>query len=498
MRSFSSALYSLTQPFADMGDEEDFFDSAPFPEALATDAYEPIEEKDAKGVFTAPTSTFRMTTSNASMGILFNQLRSGRYIEMDQVRIEEILNAFDYKVEAPKDAKFAITTELKPKSRDKKLLFVHVQACEERREHQNIVVLLDVSGSMYDNAEVTQATVATILSKLHPGDKFSLVTYSNEDHTVVDGYTIKDEQDKEQLMGLLLGLEIDGGTYGSAGIETAYAIGAKYYREDWSNQVMLITDGDLNFGITSKGGLKGLIEEKKKSGLFLSVIGTGLYNYKDENLEVLAKHGNGTYCVVNALTDVAEFICKRYIALTNIIAKDVKAQVEFNPKYVRSYRLLGYENRELAHEDFRNDAVISEPYGSGGHGVALYELTMGNGEPETDLKYQVPVLTGSAELCTVKIRYKDPLADVSSEIEKVVYNEDRSTENLDLAWLLYCVSEKLRQSDKLDAADEENLKQMLTGNKYRALQEGDSEKLTLFVEAKNLNRKRPSRSPLAF
>ena len=495
VRSFSSALYSLTQPFADMADEEDFFDRGLSPEALATDAYEPIEEKDAKGVFNAPTSTFRMTTSNASMGILFNQLRSGRYIEMDQVRIEEILSAFDYNVEVPKTAKFAISTELKPKGQDKKLLFVHVQACEEQREHQNIVVLLDVSGSMYDNAEVTQATLATILSKLHPGDKFSLVTYSNEDYTVVDGYTIKDEQDKEHLMGLLLGLEIDGGTYGSAGIETAYAIGAKYYRDDWSNQVMLITDGDLNFGITSKGGLKELIEEKKMSGLFLSVIGTGLYNYKDENLEVLAKHGNGTYCVVNALADVTESINKRYIALTNIIAKDVKAQVEFNPKYVRSYRLLGYENRELAHEDFRNDAVISEPYGSGGHGVALYELTMGNGEPETDLKYQVPVLTGSDELCTVKIRYKDPLADVSREIEKVVYNEDLSTDNLDLAWLLYCVSEKLRESDKLDVADEEYLKQMLTDNKYKALQEKDSEKLTLFVEAKNLNRKR---RPLAF
>ncbi len=137
---------------------------------------------------------------------------------------------------------------------------------------------------------------------------------------------------------------------------------------------ILITDGDLNFGITSKGGLKSLIEEKKISNLFLSVIGTGLYNYKDDKLEVLAKHGNGTYCVVNDLEDVEVSINKRYIALTNIVAKDVKAQVEFNPRFVKNYRLLGYENRELNHEDFTNDSVISEPYGSGSHGVALYEL----------------------------------------------------------------------------------------------------------------------------
>ena len=239
--------------------------------------------------------------------------------------------------------------------------------------------------------------IATIFSKLKIGDKISLVTYSTTDETVLDGYEIRSEQDKETLMGILYGIKINGCTYGSAGIETAYKIGAQNYLKDGNNQVILITDGDLNFGITSKGGLKSLIEEKKKSNLFLSVIGTGLYNYKDDNLEVLAKHGNGTYCVVNDLEDVEESINKRYIALTNIVAKDVKAQVEFNPRFVKNYRLLGYENRELNHEDFTNDAVISEPYGSGSHGVALYELEMAaeNSTPASDLKYQTPVLIRS-------------------------------------------------------------------------------------------------------
>ena len=453
---------------------------------LACDAYEPIEEKSAKCVFTAPTSTFRMTTSTASMGILFNQLRSGRRINLDQVRIEEILNYFDYEAPAPTEEKFAIRTELLQKCADKKLLFVHVQGCEEQREHQNIVVLLDVSGSMSGNAEVTQAAVAAILSKLHAGDRFSLVTYSNEDRTVVEGYPIRDEHDKEILMGKLLSLAIDGGTWGSAGIETAYKIGARYYGEGWSNQVMLITDGDLNFGITDKGGLKDLIEEKKKSGLFLSVIGTGLWNYQDDKLEVLSKHGNGIYCVVNSLSDVTESIDQHYAALTNIIAKDVKAQLEFNPRFVKSYRLLGYENRELAHEDFVDDSVISEPYGSGGHGVALYELEMGEAA-QAGLKYQTAVPTGSDELCTVKIRYKEPLADVSHELQTVVFDRETATRNAELARLLYCVSEELRCSVKLDESDEQFLARMLSGGKYRELSGKDAEKLTLFVESMALN-----------
>lgn len=400
---------------------------------------------------------------------------------MNQVRIEELLNYFDYTSEIPTDAKFCIQTELLRKNDSKKLLYINVQACKEQREHQNIVVLLDVSGSMSGNAEATQATVAAILSKLHVGDTFSLVTYSDRDHTVVDGYQVRDDQDKEILMGYLMGLEIHGCTYGSAGIKTAYELGTKHYHDGWSNQVMLITDGDLNFGITDKGGLKDLIEEKKRSGLFLSVIGTGLWNYQDEKLEVLSKHGNGTYCVVNDLKDVEESIDRRYIALTNIIAKDVKSQVEFNPRFLKAYRLLGYENREIAHEDYADDTVISEPYGSGGHGVALYELEMGDGSARSDLKYQTPLLTDSDELCTVKIRYKEPLADVSHEIEDVVYDQDTGTKNAELAWFIYCVSEKLRGSDKLDATDEAFLEKMLAGEKYKEL--GNSEKLIMLVEA---------------
>ena len=462
-------------------------------ESLSTDAYAPIEEKEAKNVFTAPTSTFRMTTSNASMGIVFNQIRSERRVNMDQVRIEEVLNYFDYEAKVPTDAKFAITTELMEKKGNKKILFIDAQAAHEKKEHQNIILLLDTSGSMCSNDEVTQEAIATIFSKLRAGDRVSLVTYSSKDHTYFKGFEIKDEQSKEELMGIILGIEIEGCTWGSAGINTAYAIGEKFYNPDWNNQVILITDGDLNFGITDKHGLKGLIEEKKKSNLFLSVIGTGLYNYKDDNLEVLAKHGNGTYCVVNNLDDVDESVNRRFIALTNIVAKDVKAQVEFNPRFVKSYRLLGYENRQLNHEDFKNDAVISEPYGSGGHGIALYELEMNEGEDPavtTDLKYQKPVLTDSDELGSVSIRYKEPLSDKSSEIGAAVYNKNRSTQNVQLAYLLYCLSEKLRGSDKLDEYDEKFLDVMTTSEFYKNFSGPNREKLEMLLDAYKHNAER--------
>ena len=459
-------------------------------EKISTDSYAQIEEKDAKGVFTAPTSTFRMTTTTASMGIVMNQIRNERDIDLSQVRIEEVLNYFDYNSPKPAEDVFEISTEILDKSSDKKILYINAQAKSEMKEHQNIILLLDISGSMSSNNVVTQEAIAVIVSKLKVGDIFSLVTYSSTDETVLKNYAIRSEYDKEYIMGKLLTIKINGYTHGSKGIETAYEIGRHNYDESWNNQVILITDGDLNFGITDKGGLEKLIEEKKKENLFLSVIGTGLWNYQDEKLEVLAKHGNGTYCVINNLEDVKESIDKRYESLTNIVAKDVKAQVEFNPKFVKEYRLLGYENRELNHEDFVNDTVISEPYGSGGHGVALYELTMSDGSvQDTGLKYQTPVVNDSDELCTVKIRYKEPLADESHEIEHVVKLEDGENKNARLAYLLYCISEKLRRSDKLDDADRKFLADAIAEKSYEEFAELNGEKLNCFIEAYTKNNK---------
>ena len=424
---------------------------------MDTDEYEPIEEKDFRTTMRELTSTFRMTTNTASVGVLFNQLRNRRSIDRSMVRIEEMLNYFRYRTEKPEGEMFRISTELKKLENGNRLLYINVQGKEEVKEQQNITVLLDVSGSMTGNVVQTQAAVATVVSRLRKGDTFSLVTYGSTDEVILDGVTVQSKTEITQILEKFLGIEVDGCTNGSAGIEAAYRVGRRNYRPGGNNQVILITDGDLNFGITSQGGLEKLIEEKKKDNLFLSVIGTGLMNYKDNKLETLAKHGNGVYRVINNLNDVKKSIRDEYASLVNIIAKDVKAQVEFNPERVEAFRLLGFENRELKHEDFTDDTVISEPFGSGGYGVALYELKLREGaEPQiAENRYTRVVTTGSAELGTVKLRYKEPLEDVSHEIEHVIPDaEERYTDNLLLASAVYTAAEKLRDSDKIDARDE--------------------------------------------
>lgn len=423
---------------------------------FATDEYEPIEEKEARTTVSEQTSTFRMTTNTASAGVVLNQLRNGRSIDRSMVRIEEMLNYFRYESAIPTEEMFNIAHEIMDTGDDRKYLYVNVQGREEVKDKQNIVVLLDVSGSMHGNTRETQAIIATIVSKLGNGDKISLVTYSSEDSVELEAFAVNGPEDRVRVLEALLSLEINGCTYGSKGIDRAYQIGKKNYIPGGNNQVILITDGDLNFGITDKGGLEELIERKKKHNLFLSVIGTGLWNYKDDKLEALSKHGNGVYRVVNNLADVRKSIDEEYSSLVNIIAKDVKAQVEFNPEIVESYRLLGFENRTLAREDFANDKVISEPFGSGGYGVALYELQMKtDAEPaDTRLKYSKIITTGSQEPATVKVRYKEPLEDVSHELEKVIGTADASyTDNLRLAFIVYVCAEKLRGSDKI--SDEE-------------------------------------------
>ena len=393
-----------------------------------------------------------MTTNTASAGVILNQLRNGRLIDRSMVRIEEMLNYFRYESETPKDEMFNLSCEIMDSDDDKKYLYINVQGREEVKDRQNIIILLDVSGSMHGNTEQTQAIIATIISKLGNGDKLSLITYSDDDIVELEAFTVGGSEDRIHALEKLLSIEITGCTDGSKGINKAYKIGKKNYIPGGNNQVILITDGDLNFGITDKGGLQELIEKKKKDNLFLSVIGTGLYNYKDDKLEVLSKHGNGVYRTVNSLTDVQKSIDKEYASLVNIIAKDVKAQVEFNPEVVENYRLLGFENRTLAREDFTNDKVISEPFGSGGYGVALYELKMKTGSEPADsgLKYSRLVTTGSPEPGTIKVRYKAPLEDRSHELEKIIETAEASfTDNLRLAFIVYVCAEKLRGSDRI-------------------------------------------------
>ena len=454
-------------------------------EKLSTDRYELIEEKGFLSPLTSPTSTFRMTSNTAAFGIL--RKNKIRHINSSMVRIEELLNNFEYNLSKPTKRVFNINTEIsnKPNSKNK-LLFVGVQGKDIIPTRQNITLLLDVSGSMGSNNIWTQAAMITIVKQLKENDVLSLVTYSDNDHTVIENMKI-DNSSFDKFIELLYGIDITGCTYGSKGIETAYELANRTYIEDGINRVILMTDGDLNFGITDKGGLKDLILSKKDAGIFLSVLGTGLYNYKDDTLETLAKNGNGNYCTIDCIEDVKENIFEKYNSLVFTIAKDVKAQVEFNPKFVKSYRLIGYENRALNHEDFKNDAVISEPFGCGSYGVALYELEMqDDGEIKSDLKYQQPKLIDSENICTVSVRYKEPLATESQELSVDVRNKvGELKDNILLAYIIYVIGEKLRNSEYLDENEDKFVLDMLYKNGLGELYEKNSEKfrtLLTFVE----------------
>ena len=417
-----------------------------------TESYQAIEEKDFQQVTDKPTSTFRTTCNTASMGTLLNQIRHKRAVKPSSIRIEELMNFFDYDLKGNDDL-MNINVEMcdKPYSKNK-LLFIGVKGKVVTPDKQNIVILLDVSGSMDSNSHNMLKTIAAVIKKLHPGDTLSLVTYSTQDRTVFEG--MKFDGDVEKLIEIMFSIHISGCTNGSKGIETAYKIAADNFIESGANKVILITDGDLNFGINSNDGLKNLILEKKKTGVFLSVVGMGIGNYKDDKLETLAKNGNGNYCVINSACEVEDMIVKKYEQLIFTIAKDVKAQVEFNPALIKSYRLLGYENREISHSDFNNDQVIAEPFGSGATCVALYEIELADGNAETaGLKYQKPVLTDSKEYCTVSVRYKLPMADTSELISKPLDHIGEMTTNLKLAYICYAIAEKFRESNKADLKD---------------------------------------------
>ena len=361
------------------------------------------------------------------------------------------------------EEKFTIHAELvdKPFSKNK-MMYVGIKGNEKIPERQNVVILLDVSGSMAGYQKHVQSAIITLVSKLDIGDKLSLITYSSDDHVVIDDITVN-ENTMDYVIERLLTVDIYGGTWGSKGLNTAYERIEKNKINDGINRVAIITDGDFNFGDCSTDSIEKLILEKKKTGAYLSVIGTGSLNTNDTLMNTLAKNGNGNYCYISCLEDVNENINKKYNNLMFTIAKDVKAQIEFNPKYVKSYRLIGYENREISHEDFKNDKVIAEPFGSGAHAIAIYELEMtDDNEIKSDLKYQKPVVIDSNNLCTISIRYKELDEDTSKEISRdIKYEVSCMTDDSKLAYIIYILGEKFRDSEFITSKDIRSAEVML-------------------------------------
>ncbi|MBL1220338.1 von Willebrand factor type A domain-containing protein [Chryseobacterium sp. L7] len=382
-----------------------------------------------------PLSTFSIDVDNAAYSNVRRMINNGQTVDKNAVRIEEMINYFKYNYPQPKNNDpFSINTEYSdaPWNPDHKLLKIGLQGknvAMDKLPPSNLVFLVDVSGSMNEpnKLPLLKSSFKVLLDQLRPEDKVGIVVYAGSAGMVLSPTSAKE---KEKIISALDNLQAGGSTAGGAGIELAYKLAQENFVKDGNNRVIIATDGDFNVGASSTSDIKTLIEEKRKSGVFLTCLGFGMGNYKDNTLETLANKGNGNYAYIDNLQEANKFLGKEFAGSIYAIAKDVKIQIEFNPKYVSSYRLIGYENRKLRNEDFTNDKIDAGELGSGHTVTALYEVIPAHVKSEflpeeNQLKYNKtsPSENFSDELATVKFRYKKPDADTSREIVQTVKNE---------------------------------------------------------------------------
>lgn len=387
-----------------------------------TNEYAYIRETGFQGVACSPFSTFAADVDTASYAQLRRLILSGERVPADAVRIEEMLNYFHYDYAQPKAGDpFGVTMELAkcPWNADTLLLQVGLQAkavAEDDRPAHNLVFLIDVSGSMFgeDRLDLVKRAFLMLLDELKPTDTVSIVTYASRDEVVLSGVPAAD---KVRIMEAISGLEAGGSTNSAAGIQTAYALAEQYAVEGGVNRVLMATDGDFNVGISSEGDLARLIMEKKEKGVRLTMLGVGYGNYKDNKLETLADYGDGNYYYLDSIFEARRALVSEAGGTLVEVAKDVKLQLDFNPARVKGYRLIGYEDRLLAPEDFADDTKDGGEIGSGHRVTALYEIVpVGSafdvGAPES--KYAQPAAGENAgEWLTLNIRAKKPDADKS-------------------------------------------------------------------------------------
>lgn len=383
-------------------------------------------------------STFSIDVDNAAYSNIRRMINNGEYVNKNAVRIEEMINYFKYNYPQPKnDQPFSINTEYNdsPWNKNHKLLKIGLQGKEiptDQLPNSNFVFLIDVSGSMDapNKLPLLKSSFKVLLDQLRPSDKVGIVVYAGNAGMVLPPTSAKE---KSKIIEALDNLRAGGSTAGGEGIELAYKLAQENFIKGGNNRVIIATDGDFNVGASSTGDLQTLVEEKRKSGVFLTCLGFGMGNFKDSRMETLADKGNGNYAYIDNLQEANKFLGKEFSGNMYAIAKDVKIQIEFNPKYVKSYRLIGYENRKLKNEDFINDKIDAGELGSGHTVTALYEIIPNNVSSEflpkeTELKYSDSIVSQnfSDELATVKFRYKKPDGDKSNEIVEVVKNSSPS------------------------------------------------------------------------
>ena len=442
-----------------------------------TEEYSSIREIGFKSVANVPLSTFSADVDTASYSNLRRMIEQGYSLEEipeGAVRIEEMLNYFSYDYNLPNgEEPFGVTTVIGdcPWNGNAMLLQIGLKTEEidfSEAPDSNLVFLLDVSGSMNSENKLPllKKSFGMLVEELTEKDRVSIVTYAGSDKVVLEGAS---GDDKKTIIDALDSLEASGSTNGASGIQTAYALAEKYYIEGGNNRIILATDGDLNVGVTSESELEKLITQKKESGVFLSVLGFGTGNVKDNKMETLADKGNGNYAYIDSLNEAKKVLVEEMGATLVTVAKDVKLQVEFNPAYIQGYRLLGYENRRLETEDFDDDTKDAGEIGAGHTVTALYEIIPVGSErevPGTELKYQDNANVGveNGEWLNLSIRYKEPDSEESKLVAYPVTEESymaHPTEDFYFAAAVAQFGLLVRDSEYKGEASFDNVRELL-------------------------------------
>lgn len=397
-----------------------------------TEEYGQIQENGFKNVSDAALSTFSIDVDAASYSNMRRFINKGELPPADAVRTEELVNYFSYDYPKPAGSdpvKITMESGECPWNASHRLVRIGLKAKEIPTDNlpaSNLVFLIDVSGSMWgaNRLELVKSSLKLLVNNLRDKDKVAIVTYAGSAGVKLEATP---GSDKQKIREAIDELTAGGSTAGGAGILLAYKIAKKNFISNGNNRIILCSDGDFNVGVSSAEGLEQLIEKERKNGVFLTVLGYGMGNYKDKKMQVLAEKGNGNYAYIDNLQEANRVLVGEFGATLHTVAKDVKLQVEFNPSQVQAYRLIGYESRLLKDEDFNNDAKDAGDMGAGHTVTAFYEIIPTGVKNDyvgkvDDLKYQkkekVSVKpTGSNELLTVKLRYKAPDKDVSKKME---------------------------------------------------------------------------------
>ena len=392
------------------------------------ETYKAIDESGFKSTAKDPVTTFSADVDKASYSNVRRMLNYGQKPHKDAVRIEELINYFDYNYTPPAEGSktpLNATTTLSscPWNPDNYLLRVGLQAKKidlAKAPPSNIVFLIDTSGSMDEpnKMPLLKASFKLLLDNLRPEDRIAIVVYASQTGIALPSTPAKE---KEKISKVIDDLVASGSTAGGAGLQTAYEVAEKNFLPKGNNRIILATDGDFNVGISSRDELQRLVEEKRNNGIYISVLGYGMGNYRDDMAETIANKGNGNYAYIDNFTEAKKVLVNEFGGTLYTVAKDVKLQLEFNPQYVKEYRLVGYENRALANEDFEDDKKDAGEIGAGHTVTALYELIPAKGATTDGLRYQKQVKEGFAnELAFLKIRYKDPVVKDAKSVEESI------------------------------------------------------------------------------